>query len=762
MDGARTLLRAHHSAPFGSGMQRRGGGGGGAGKGGGGNAAAARQWLLSLFDGALADRGPPVRRGLGIGKGGGRQSFGAPRGGEWSCQCGFGTNRPHRTACYVCGRPRDVAEMGQVAQPQGTGNRSGPWGKGPRGEEACRSGGGSRNAGGPIGADGNRPLLGWGDRSPQGGTAGARLGKGGTFVPMGEGKGPKAGAHTGHATGPLGEHNDLGTEGGPKGREGKNGKPTSPGNNGEGQRLWTKPQTVLDDEGYRLVQPRRVRTTKGNPKGDDGGGNTASGGETVGGGTTVEARRRWSDDSDDDDWAMDEDEDDDGDAGDWAEQEDADTTPDPRQLRTTYEQYARTVRDMERKGAYGPAVDTLRQARDAAEESWRRAKAPAPLPRRLEWAEAKLRKAQAALDRVKLELDRFDQDADRRRTEIVARIHEAEGWVDWRQQQLDGIHDEAAERAPGRRAGGLHDGRATEVREKLRGHFLPEMQAILEEVQEGSAVHERLTLLVAGLADAEAKLGDQRDGAAPEHYDLHDNDSQYDEWQGEQQSTIGDGGAGTRDGDPGGGCGNLRTTAEWRPEGPGRWSRTDMARKGAMQAQPCDASTAGGHHTTSPHHPRQDAVGNVPGKEDPRGGDPARTGCSTSPTGKGGTGPGGGDDGDGERAGKHRRRGTDAETRAEERAAADARRAEELHRQLQIASAAQEQSYREGSGGFGSETALSVAAQKFVLEVQRAQAQANELGIQPCAEDGRSLLELSPAELRQWTGQHFDGDGMRD
>ncbi len=94
--------------------------------------------------------------------------------------------------------------------------------------------------------------------------------------------------------------------------------------------------------------------------------------------------------------------------------------------------------------------------------------------------------------------------------------------------------------------------------------------------------------------------------------------------------------------------------------------------------------------------------------------------------------------------------------------AADARRAEELHRQLQIASAAQEQSYREGGGGFGSEAALSVAAQRFVLDVQRAQAQASEMGVEARAEDGRSLLELSPAELRQWMDVHLDGDGMRD
>ncbi len=102
------------------------------------------------------------------------------------------------------------------------------------------------------------------------------------------------------------------------------------------------------------------------------------------------------------------------------------------------------------------------------------------------------------------------------------------------------------------------------------------------------------------------------------------------------------------------------------------------------------------------------------------------------------------------------------ESAEEARLAADAKRAEELHRQLQIASAAQEQSYREGGGGFGSEAALSVAAQKFVLDVQRAQAQANEMGVEPRARDGRPLLQLSPAELRQWCDEHLEGDGMQE
>ncbi len=122
----------------------------------------------------------------------------------------------------------------------------------------------------------------------------------------------------------------------------------------------------------------------------------------------------------------------------------------------------------------------------------------------------------------------------------------------------------------------------------------------------------------------------------------------------------------------------------------------------------------------------------------------------------------GGDDGGAERAGKHRRRQTAAESEQDERAASDSRRAEELRRQLERATAAQQQSYIDGKGGFGSEAALSVAAQGFVLQVQRAQAQAGEMGIEPRAQDGRTLLELSPAELVQWERDNLGDGEMRD
>ncbi len=179
-------------------------------------------------------------------------------------------------------------------------------------------------------------------------------------------------------------------------------------------------------------------------------------------------------------------------------------------------------------------------------------------------------------------------------------------------------------------------------------------------------------------------------------------------------------------------------------------------KEGAQQMQPKGKATTGGAPLD------QDAGEGTGGRGGLQGNTPAGAGSGTMSSGKG-TGSEKGDEDGGERAGKHRRRQTEAEAMEDARAAADARRAEELHRHLQAASAAQEQSYREGNGGFGSEAALSAAAQKFVLDVQKAQAQANELGVEARAEDGRALLQLSPAELRLWMEKNLEGgDGMRD
>ncbi len=727
-------------------MQRRGGGGGASGAGV--DARAARNFLLSLFDGAVAGSGTQRGRGAGGGRSVGRLGPGSrQRDGEWTCSCGFNTNRPARTACFHCGRPRDAAAVRDGAGSKGQGKRWAADGKGRKGGPPYDASGGLGK--GPVGAGGSRPLLGWHGRNPLGGSAGGDQGKGLVREAPWNGKGSPAslGSKGGGAWTRDGPAAADGGKGAAKGAKGSDGKELRGPGGDQGRPTWARPRVVLDEEGYELVQPRRIRVAEGEPQsGTCTSAVVDGGGQGAWATATTTTRPRWSDEDDSDidvddggEVGGDGGDDEGGDGGGDAQWE---WEADPSQLRAAYEEHARAARDLERRGICGAALATLQQARDEAERKWRETKPPAPLPKRLEWADAKVRKAQAALTRVRLELDSFDEETDRKRAEICARVHVAQQWYQWRKKQLDDVHEEAAETAPRRRNGTTSGGNTEDIRKKIRGFMLPEMQAILEDVPTGSSLHERLSLFAAGLADAEAKLGAPPQGEeGPTCYHMGDDESCQGDWEQDYQGTARD--EATQD-DRTGGLGRDDKPVEWRADGPGRWSKKGAPRGEGQQQGPLAAATAA-----------QNNAGGAAGESAAAGGGPE---AATA------TGAAGGDDGDGGegRAGKHRRRQSDTEATGQERAAADARRARELQQQLERAAAVQERSYRDGQGGFGSEAALSAAAQSFVLQVQKVQAQAGEMGVEPRAEDGRTLLQLSPAELDQWARDNLGDDAMHD
>ncbi len=127
---------------------------------------------------------------------------------------------------------------------------------------------------------------------------------------------------------------------------------------------------------------------------------------------------------------------------------------DPRALRANFEDLAKAVRSLERRGGFtqdGTALRALRAARDKAEAAWRAAKAPAPLPTRLAWAEAKLAKAAAALTKARFAVEELDEQYDRQRAALCQKVAEADAWHKWRQQQVDDLHSEVADRAPSRK-----------------------------------------------------------------------------------------------------------------------------------------------------------------------------------------------------------------------------------------------------------------------------------------------------------------------
>ncbi len=468
------------------------------------------------------------------------------------------------------------------------------------------------------------------------------------------------------------------------------------------------------------------------------------------------ARPRWSDvqsECDLDDDMVHEEDDVDGADGQDEDAEESAGGDDPRALRANFEDLAKAVRSLERRGGFtqdGTALRALRAARDKAEAAWRAAKAPAPLPTRLAWAEAKLAKAAAALTKARFAVEELDEQYDRQRAALCQKVEEADAWHKWRQQQVDDLHSEVADRAPSRKREHTCEG-GTEVRERIRCQFLPELQSIMEHVEGNPEILEKLSLLAAGLVDAESRLERPTDAAA-QTFDMADGDSEGDNGGATTDAFKGKGGAGSASArakaDHGGGKGK---TSEWRAEGPGRWTRAAAASgAGRVTAEgtPRDAPTDvplivdEGHQARGP----ADADGSAADAD----GSGRASGSGDAPAGS---------DEEREKTPKHRRRRSDEDAAAEAREAADRKRAEQLHAQQSAAAAAQIESFNAGAGGFGSEAALSLAAQKFVVEVQTAQRRAAMQGVEPRGKDGRELLQLTPMELQKWVDDNLRDDG---
>ncbi len=696
----------------------------------GGNLQAARQLFFSLFGGGWQQDGP---RGPGGGGGNGAARRGGGGGrvreGEWLCHCGF-ANRPHRAQCYACGLERQAS----TGQPASAGKGSGAnmaaraKGAGGRADGKGRSleGEGRRwDGGGPVGADGRRPLLGgfgsartvsatggqnaMGAKGQHKGTVGGKLGDD-------KGKGPAQGL----AADGSGMRSTV-SGGGPAAAGGARDVPT------RAKGVWAKPPCQTDSDGYTLVQPRRMwlqEGTAGKGAEEDKPAQCAAPQGT--------SRPRWSEEqSDDEMYAEDDLADDDQDE----HEEVAESKADPRRLRARYEALARAVREWEKRNPGDhddPALLTLREAREGAEEDWRRAKTPAPLPTRMGRAQGKLDKAGMALTRARQAVDNFDAWADSQRADLVRKMEEADRWYRWRQQQLDELHEEAGAKTGCRGAsGGEVLERSAAVSERLVGELLPEVHALLEHVQGNPEIEERLTSIAAGLQSAGNELGCAKTGGA-ERYDL----GKWDAWgtwdQPWAEGEVLDGGspmavdAADRDGAKGGKVG-------WRPEGAGRWTK---ARTGLEDRDPATGPRdgKGTNHAT-----------NSGGGEGPT---EAVGHADAAPTSTGSGNKRGAD----EHADTNEavRQKTDAEARKE----ADARRAAELQRQQQQAIAAQQASHEAGAGGFGSETAQAVAAQQFVAEVCKAVGRARKVGVEPKAE-GKELVELTPTELKLWVAEHL-------
>ncbi len=686
--------------------------------GGGGNVQLARQLLLSLFGGGAGggNAGTGHRRVGGAAR---------PREGEWLCQCGF-ANRAHREACYDCGRPRPQDGPHRAQGAKGQSAKSTANARWTSSDAAAAKGGwtegkGGRGAKGPVGADGRRPMLGThGDarfsaHNPiaKGGKGKANWHKGNAALGSGlpQGKGPGA------AAGP--------SDGIQQSARAGSGKPAHLDGGGKG--TWHRPPRSVDADGYTLVQPRRVwQDSAGATEMRDDDSPTANGAARM----PPPTKPRWADEegSDDDDYVLDDL--DAQDAEDAAEegQEQGDDGAGQR-LRGKYEAFAKAVRDMEkttRGDAENPALATLREARDQAEKAWREAKTPAPLAIRMGRAQTKLDRAGAALTRARYAVEEFDEWAVTQRGILVQRMEDADQWYRWRQRQMETLHEEAGGRAQrGNGIDGADASRNAAVSERIMGDWLPAVQALLEQVQGNPEIEDKLASIAADMHNAGQELA-APSACTAERYDIGDDgnrqwDCQPTEQQGETtQAERGTPAAAT-------------ATAGWRPEGPGRWAkgRGDGERGGSDGTGHSNQRDGGNGAAATTADARTAGLANQAASAAATG---SKRGAADLPT----------------EDKEPVRQKTDAEAREE----ADRRRAAELLLVQQQAIAAQQASHDAGAGGFGSETAQTVAAQHFLAQVCKAVEQARTMGIEPKS-GTKQLVELTPMELKQWVADHI-------
>ncbi len=430
------------------------------------------------------------------------------------------------------------------------------------------------------------------------------------------------------------------------------------------------------------------------------------------------------DDYADDDLAM-EAEEEDGGGGDedWEEEE-----PTPEELRQAWLRECSAVKALAAQGrhASSAALAAAREARDQAEENWRRARKPVPLSIRMGFAQRKLDKAQAALTRVRLELDEFDEETDRRRAEIRKRIDEADARYRNRVTQMDDLHAEAAGLAASSTADGAAAKRAERDGEVCTMVAL-ELQAIAETLDEGADARGKINLLLARVATATAR-------PPVEQFDIGDVDDSAEDGAGD---------------------------AAWSADSSGRWNR--VTRRGKSHAE------ASGSQCNNQHR------GEGLGQRKPVG-----AGTGTNATGA--AAAAGTDAGSGSKAaegmgvtaaatttaappsapkpgirrreegeqddaarGKSHRGHDDVGVQSVEVQGDDYRRALKLREEQAIAAAAA----IEGQAVFGDERSRQIAGQLYEHKVSLLKARATELGLAPTS-GGRQLIELTPEELAEW------------
>ncbi len=390
-------------------------------------------------------------------------------------------------------------------------------------------------------------------------------------------------------------------------------------------------------------------------------------------------------------------------------------------------------------------------ARDAALQSWRDARTPHPVARRMGWAQRRLDKALNQQDRMREELHRFDMETKEKRDNIIARFDLVKDKVRRHREELEALQEEAsAELHCTRKPGG---GVYAKLAGGMRDTVAPNVAALAAAVPEGSEASRQIALLMAHLEGMQHELEqhatEEGKEGGHEEYDIADEDEGDGRSGGDytwsESHELGD----VRDGDPmeDDGRGAAGDSLRWRSKGHGRWNKAEqhtggqggLGKGGTVRA----ATAAAAANTTAA------AAAAVAPASFPAAGDGPTTrgsGCgkgapiSTPP--RAAAAPATASATDDERPHKHRK-GQAAEDTVE---AQNAAMATGLMLEQKAAAAA---------GAWGTEAAVQAAGQLHDKHVNQVVAAAIAQNVQPITDTGDELIMLGPQELAEWAETHL-------
>ncbi len=811
---AQLLQRHHSSAPSMGGGRRGGGTGGGSGAGGGGGgdsrrdddlgkvlraleqqSAQQQQLLQALGSGGLLAGGAHAGRLMGAGGpgqrarqdgggGGGRGQRPSSRGGasgeepgrpfDWGCRaCGFTPNFARRQHCLQCG----------AARPRATAAHSGTV------------------SGGPVGANGLRPMLAWGSRggnqaSPTHrlpGSSVAAVAEAAAVASAAAARAPPAApaprpspvrqqqqqqpqqqpASAARATAGLGFGGASSAQVAAPAAAAAPGGVGSPGGPGmahsahlstaEGPRVPGPGDAKLDSDGFTVVtHGRRGAGGRGVASGsaqagppaalaahdmqvDEGGAGLEE--EGIGEQQSVQPIHV-GDPAGDDDGALDE-------AGGGEDGDDDGAEATAATLKCKLDEEVAMVKWLEREGVAPehPSMRAALAARDAAERSWRAARSPQPVGKRMGWAQARLDRALRQQERVVQELAIFDSEVKAHRDKIGERLLAAKARVSKQREALESLQEEAASLVLPTDKHGRGRQVCSQAADGIAAKVAPHLLELAAAVPAGTTAATKLAEVMGHIEAIQLQLrsvagegGEPQGNRPPESraphqaFDIGDG-ATSEAWSESHELDERCGGTSTA----GAGKAQGQTpNLHWQTRGFGRWAKGSDTGAGSAAAEPAGGgeATAGGTAQLPGAAPLSQPCAATRGRTvDSAAGVAAMVGVD-------GIGRADDDQSTGQPAAKARKGQTAEDSEDAAAAVQHTRRAVECMAQQAAAA----------SAAASTADAAALARQQMQAHAGAVAAVTNRAiaqGVQPVTVDGNDLIVLDAEELARWAAEHL-------